>query len=70
MMDDAGAITGAWACAGRSSATRSTFSLTIWRATNGSKPQSNSTHTTPRPTVDAERTLRTPVAPFRAVSRG
>ena len=33
-------------------------------------PQSNSTHTTEKPVVDEERTRRTPVAPFTAVSMG
>ena len=33
-----------------------------------SVPQSNSTHTTENPVVDDERTRRTSVAPFRAVS--
>ena len=32
--------------------------------------QSNSTHTTEKPAVDEERTRRTPVAPFTAVSMG
>lgn len=35
-----------------------------------SVPQSNSTHTTENPVVDDERTLRTSVAPFTAVSIG
>ena len=35
-----------------------------------SVPQSNSTHTTENPWVDWERTRRTPVLPFTAVSMG
>src|SRR3972149_12160616 len=35
-----------------------------------SVPQSNSTHTTEMPIPDAERTLRTPVAPFTEDSMG
>ena len=46
------------------------FSETIWRSRYTSVPQSNSTHTTEKPVVDEERTRRTPVAPFTAVSMG
>jgi len=46
------------------------FSLTICRARNTSMPQSNSTHTNDEPCNDADRTLRTLVAPFTAVSIG
>ena len=35
-----------------------------------SVPHSNSTQTTEKPVVDEERTRRTPVAPFTAVSMG
>src|SRR5687768_16980902 len=35
-----------------------------------SSPQSNSTHTTATPTAVADLTRRTPLAPFKAVSKG
>ena len=44
--------------------------MTIWRARKMSVPQSNSTQTTEMPCAVEERTRRTPVAPFTAVSIG
>ena len=46
------------------------FSVTVWRARAMSCPQSNSTHTTATPTAVADRTRRTPAAPFSADSIG
>ena len=46
------------------------FSATVWRARLMSWPQSNSTQTIATPTAVAERTRRTPAAPFSADSIG
>ena len=46
------------------------FSVTVCRARSMSWPQSNSTQTTATPTAVAERTRRTPAAPFSADSIG
>ena len=70
MMDDGGARTGRSTSGGNWPATVLIFSLTIWRAPRMSVPHSNSTQTTEMPTAVAERTRRTPDAPFTAVSTG
>ena len=67
---DTGASRGADTPVGSPVATACSFSETIWRARKISIPQSNSTHTTEIPCAVDDLTLRTPVAPFTAVSIG
>ena len=69
-MDDCGPSVGRPTLSGKSSSTVANFSDTICRARYMSVSQSNSTHTTEKPVVDEERTRRTWVAPFTAVSMG
>ena len=70
MIDDSGAINGGATPSGSDFATAASRSLTVCRARSTSAPQSKSTQTTAIPTAVDERTLRTPVAPFRAASTG
>src|SRR5688500_6058880 len=65
-----GASTGAVTPVGSCDDSVCSFSATICRARKMSVPQSNSTHTTEIPCAVDERTRRTPVAPFTAVSIG
>ena len=65
-----GASSGCPALSGICPSKATSFSLTTWRARNTSVPQSNSTHTNEKPCEEVERTRRTPVAPFMAVSIG
>ena len=67
-IDDWGPITGSATFDGSSTSARR--SATVWRAMYISVDQSNSTLTTEKPVDDADRTRRTPVAPFMAVSTG
>ncbi len=69
-MEDCGPSVGLPTLAGNDSLTTASFSLTICRARYISVSQSNSTQTTENPFVEEERTRRTPVAPFTAVSTG
>ena len=69
-MEDCGPRVGLPTLSGSSSAAIAIFSDTICLARYMSMSQSNSTHTTENPVVEDERTLRTPVAPFTAVSIG
>ncbi len=68
--DAAGAICGGGSPAGSALRTVCSFSETICRADGIPVPQSNSTVTTDRPTLEIDRTRRTPGAPFKAVSIG
>lgn len=70
MIDETGASAGRSTPSGRVSATLASFSATVCLARKMSSPQSNSTHTTATPTAVAERTRRTPLAPFMAASIG
>ncbi len=70
MIDEIGASVGGLMSGGSCAETICSFSLTIWRATYLSMPQSNSTHTIEMPIPDDERTRRTPVAPLTADSIG
>ena len=65
-----GAMIGCSTSGGRLPRTKPSFSATICRSTWMLVPQSNSTHTTEKPTAVADRTRRTPAAPFIAVSMG
>ncbi len=69
MIDVIGAITG-FRSAGRRARTSCSFSATTWRSTKMSVPQSNSAQTIDSPMPEAERTRRTPLAPFMAASIG
>ena len=70
MIDEVGARTGRSIPSGRLAWASASFSATVWRACAMSMPHSNSTHTTEIPTAVAERTRRTPPAPFKALSIG
>ena len=70
MIDDTGARNGGSTPGGREPETRLSFSVTVWRARAMSWPQSNSTQTTATPTAVADRTRRTPAAPFSDDSIG
>ena len=70
MMDETGARVGRSAPGGSEADASASFSDTIWRAWYMSVPQSNSTQTMAMPVAAAERTRRTPGAPFKAVSIG
>ena len=69
-MEDCGPMIGCSTPSGSSCPALSRRSPTICRARYMSVSQSNSTHTTEKPVVEEERTRRTPVAPFIAVSIG
>ena len=70
MADAWGAMIGGSTSGGRLPRTKPSFSATICRSARMSVPHSNSTHTTEKPTAVADRTRRTPEAPFIAVSMG
>ena len=70
MIEETGARKGGSTVGGREPETSVSFSVTVCRARAMSCPQSNSTQTTATPTAVAERTRRTPAAPFRADSMG
>ena len=70
MIEVVGPSTGRPAAGGREGAARFARSATVCRARYVSIPHSKSTQTIVTPTAVAERTLRTPGAPFMAVSRG
>ena len=65
-----GAMIGGSISGGRFPRTKPNFSATICRSVWMLVPQSNSTHTTEKPTAVADRTRRTRAAPFIAVSMG
>ena len=70
MIEETGARNGGSTLGGSDPDTNVSFSVTVWRARLMSCSQSNSTHTTATPTAVAERTRRTPAAPFSADSIG
>ena len=69
-IDDCGPRVGVSTPGGNWSFIVESFSDTICRAVYTSVPQSNSTQTIEKPVADDERTRRTSVAPFTAVSTG
>ena len=70
IMEEMGARTGCPTSGGSRLPTSCSFSLMICRARYTSVPQSNSIQTMEKPIEEAERTRRTPVAPFMTVSIG
>src|ERR671912_1315436 len=70
MIDDTGARNGGSTEGGSEPETSDSFSVTVCLARVMSCPQSNSTHTTATPTAVADRTRRTPAAPFSEDSIG
>jgi hypothetical protein len=70
MIDDTGARIGRSACGGSTPLASDSFSETSCRAMKMSVPQSNSTHTDRNADRVADRTRRTPEAPFMALSIG